>query len=150
MLERAEDRRSLAKRMTELAAKCACKGKCSNRKGSCVKRGEKCLGYSWDSDKCEKKVIATQVHDTVYVLQEEQMETIEDVGGGTMMNVYNSQDEIEGEAAHLLGTIAMNGRVEFEISAVDQICDEDNDLLHLIARNEVVGEESAIDFLDAK
>lgn len=40
LLKREEDMRSLAKPMSKLVAKCASKGKCSNRKCSCVKRVE--------------------------------------------------------------------------------------------------------------
>lgn len=90
---------------------------------SCLKHGEKCLGCSCHSDKFETKVTATQFYDIVHVLQDEQMQTIEDAGGETMTNVYNYQDEIEGEAAQLLDIITNNGGVEFGSNAGDQMDD---------------------------
>lgn len=62
------------------------------------------MGCSCDSEKCENKVTVAKFHDTRHKLQQEQTQTIEDVGVETMTIIYNSENAIEQEAAHLLDT----------------------------------------------
>lgn len=53
LLERKEDVEGISKEMSKLVAKCRCKGLCSARQCSCVKRSLKCLGCDCDRLKCE-------------------------------------------------------------------------------------------------
>ena len=62
VLEREEDVRRITKCMKELVSKCRCKGQCTTRQCSCVKRELKCVGCECDVNTCQNKFSHIAAH----------------------------------------------------------------------------------------
>ena len=84
LLEKLEDVKSIQDEMQELVAKCCCRGQCSNRQCSCVKRQVKCVGCECEQRNCKNKVTETVVSMTEDESRTESLEEgAENVDDGT-------------------------------------------------------------------
>ena len=70
LLEKLEDVKSIQDEMQELVAKCCCRGQCSNRQCSCVKRQVKCVGCE-----CEQRNWKNKVTEAVVSMTEDESRT---------------------------------------------------------------------------
>ncbi|PXF47001.1 hypothetical protein BWQ96_03191 [Gracilariopsis chorda] len=90
LLEREDDVKILSKQMNELVARCKCKGNCSNRVCSCIKRDRKCIRCECDAGTCRNRATTSGMIYNANAEDADGMEVEEDQEDGSDDEVVTS------------------------------------------------------------